>query len=231
MERSDRPIIKICGIRHAAHALAVADAGADLIGFVFAPSKRQVRAEEARPVVEAIGESAVPVGLFVDEPVETIRTVSDASGVRLLQIHWRTDERDLETLPLPYLLVRRTEPGARYDSVAADVDRVFRSSNPPLAILIDSFHPRASGGTGTLADWSLAAKLATVFPVMLAGGLTPENVSDAIEQVRPIGVDVSSGVEIDGVKSDERIRQFVANARAAFERYSASSSSRSERHS
>ena len=132
-------------------------------------------------------------------------------------------ERDLLALEHPYLLVRRTEPGATYDAVAADLDRVARSANPPLRFLIDSYHPGQSGGTGALADWELAARLAAVFPILLAGGLNPENVESAIDQVRPAGVDVSTGVEIDGAKSDERIRAFVENARRAFADQSSSS--------
>jgi len=212
----DRPLVKICGLRSLDHAKTACDAGADLIGFVFASSKRQVSADFVRPIVEELSGPAIPVGLFVDESVTEIIQTARRAGIELLQVHWRKDERDLLALDLPYLLVRRTEPGATYDAVAADLDRVARSANPPVRFLIDSYHPGQSGGTGTLADWDLAARLATVFPILLAGGLNPENVANAIEQVRPAGVDVSSGVETGGTKSDERIRAFVGNARRAF---------------
>lgn len=221
----EHSLVKICGLRTLEHAQVASDAGADLVGFVFAPSKRQVNADIVRPIIAALGGSAIPVGLFVSEPVETINATATAAGISLLQVHWRADERDLQALELPYLLVRRTEPDATYEEVAFDLERVLGSANPPLRFLIDAYHPGLAGGTGMLADWELAAQLARSFPVMLAGGLTPENVGDAIEQVRPVGVDVSSGVEVDGVKSSERIRAFVGNARTAFDRQSSSSES------
>ena len=216
-------LVKICGLRTLEQAQVANDAGADLVGFVFAPSKRQVTPEIVRPIVQAMRGPSLPVGLFVDESIATIDATAQAAGIALLQVHWRADERDLLEFQFPYLLVRRTEPDATYDGLALDFERVLRSPNPPLRILIDAYHPGEAGGTGRLADWALAARLARSFPVVLAGGLNPENVGTAIEQVGPAGVDVSSGVEIDGAKSPERIRAFVENARAAFERQSSSS--------
>lgn len=218
----DSPIVKICGLSQFDHVQAANDAGADLVGFVFAPSRRQVNAELVHAIVSELKGNAIPVGLFVDESVDEINASARAAAVELLQVHWRADERDLLALDLPYMLVRRTEPGATDDSVAPDLDRILNGRNPPLRFLIDSYHPGASGGTGVLADWGLAAELARSFPLVLAGGLSPANVADAIESVSPAGVDVSSGVELDGVKSPELIYSFVENARAAFARYSSS---------
>jgi len=220
----ERRIIKICGLSQLDHAQAASDARADLVGFVFAPSRRQVTAAQTRAIVEALRGNAVPIGLFVEEPVEEINSTAAAAGIELLQVHWRADERELLALELPYLLVRRTEPGATYDSVAPELERVLQSPNPPLRFLVDSYHPGASGGTGVLADWELSAQLSQSFPVVLAGGLSPSNVSEAIETVRPDGVDVSSGVESEGKKTPELIRAFIENARASFDRYSSSSS-------
>lgn len=224
----DRSLIKICGLRTLEHAQAANDAGADLVGFVFTSSRRQVTAELVRPIVETITGQSVSVGLFVDEPVDEINRVARAAGVDILQVFWRADERDLLALDLPYLLVRRTEPDATYDRIARDFDRVANSANPPLRFLVDSYHPGQHGGTGILADWGLAAELARSFPIVLAGGLSPENVTGAIDRVHPAGVDVSSGVEIEGVKSVVRIDDFIANARAAFDCYSSSSVSNSQ---
>lgn len=220
----DRPLVKICGMRNVEVAQAANDAGSDLIGFVFAPSRRQVTAEQARDIVDGTTGSAVPVGLFVDDPVEEINATARAVGIQLLQLHWRENDADLQRFKLPYYLVRRTEPGATYDEVAPDLERVMGLPIPPQWIMVDAYHPGQSGGTGLLADWELSARLAESFPLMLAGGLRPDNVEGAIEQVRPAHVDVSSGVEIEGEKSPERILEFVENARAAFDRYSSSSS-------
>ena len=216
-------LIKICGLRSIELAQATNDAGADLIGFVFAPSRRQVTAEQARDIVATLIGPAIPVGLFVDQPVEDVNAIARTAGIQILQLHWRENEGDLEQFERPYYLVRRTEPGATYDAVAPDLERVLSSRNPPLWIMVDAYHPGQSGGTGLRADWDLATKLAASFPLMLAGGLNPENVSEAIDRVRPAHVDVSSGVEVDGDKSPELVQAFVANARSAFERYSSSS--------
>lgn len=220
----DRPLVKICGMRSVEIAQASNDAGADLVGFVFAKSRRQVSPEQARDIVDGMSGDAVPVGLFVDDSVDAINTTARSAGIRLLQILWRANESELARLELPYFLVRRTEPGATYDDIAPDLERVLNLPVPPLWIMVDAYHPGQNGGTGLLADWDLSAQLARSFPLMLAGGLRPENVAQAIAQVRPAHVDVSSGVEIDGDKSPERIRAFVENARFAFDRYSSSSS-------
>lgn len=219
----DRPLVKICGLRDLERAQAVSDAGADLVGLNFSPrSRRQVSVEDARVIVDGLHGEVVTVGLFVEETVAQINATAAAAGVQTLQVYWREDERDLLEFELPYLIVRRTEPGAVYDMVAPDLTRLLESPNPPFAVLIDSYHPGALGGTGVLADWELSAQLARSFPVMLAGGLKPSNVAEAIETVHPAGVDVASGVEVDGIKSPELIRDFVHNARAAFETYSSS---------
>lgn len=220
----DRPLVKICGVKQIDHAQAASDAGADFIGFNFsALSPRRVSAERAREIIDALQGDTVPVGLFVEQSVEQIEGIATATNIRMLQVFWRDDTQFLLDLNLPYMLVRRTEPDATYDSVAPGLERVMNSANPPRLFLIDSYHPGAMGGTGVLANWGLAAQLAKTFPVMLAGGLKPSNVAEAIESVRPLGVDVASGVESNGEKSPELIRAFVESARAAFARYSSSS--------
>jgi phosphoribosylanthranilate isomerase len=99
----------------------------------------------------------------------------------------------------------------------AEIGRYHSSPQPPLAILVDGYAEEFAGGTGVRADWRLAAEIGASFPIILAGGLEPENVGTAIRQVRPLGVDVSSGVEIDGEKSSGRIEEFIRAARRAFQ--------------
>jgi phosphoribosylanthranilate isomerase len=100
--------------------------------------------------------------------------------------------------------------------VLSEIHRYQSAPVPPVGILVDGYSEQASGGTGARADWSLAAEICAGAPILLAGGLDPENVGDAIQRVRPLGVDVSSGVEIDGIKDSALITQFIRAARAAF---------------
>lgn len=217
------PLVKICGLRTLELAQATSDAGADLIGFVFAPSRRQVTAERAREIIAKLQGPAIPVGLFVDQSVDEINEIARAADLGILQLHWRDNAADFQRFERPYYVVRRTEPGATFDDIAPELERLLESSSPPLWVMVDAYHPTQSGGTGHQADWVLSSRLAASFPLMLAGGLNPDNVADAIAQVRPAHVDVSSGVEVDGAKSPDLIRAFVTNARAAFVRYSSSS--------
>lgn len=212
------PIIKICGVKEPEHALAAAEAGATHIGFNFAASKRYVEPEQARRCIEALKAThpmVVTVGLFVEAPVQEILAVSEASGIDHLQLHGALDSALVEALPLPVWPVMRTAPGEHLSTI----ETRFAVLQPAgvSAVLLDAYHPTLAGGTGQLADWDFATEAARSLPVILAGGLNPGNVDDAILQVRPVGVDVSSGVERDGRKDVELIRAFVAAARAAFD--------------
>ncbi len=211
-------VIKICGLRQPDHGEVAATAGADLIGFVFAESRRRVTPAEARAVSErarAVNPDLRTVGLFVDASPEHIGEIQTASGVDLVQLHGMPSRDEVERIGLPAVIVVRD----RSDRSAVTVlDYACEMAGHELVemIMIDAHHPTLAGGTGILADWSVAAELARQVPLMLAGGLNPENVGDAIARVRPAAVDVSSGVERDGIKDPDLIRRFVANARAAF---------------
>jgi phosphoribosylanthranilate isomerase len=120
-------------------------------------------------------------------------------------------------LPVPALKALRPRPGAKATDVLAEIDRYHSSTRPPLGILVDGYAENAAGGTGSRTDWQLAREISATVPILLAGGLDPQNVAAAIRQVRPLGVDVSSGVEIDGVKAAGRIEEFIRAARQAFQ--------------
>lgn len=209
-------LIKICGIREHEHAEAAAAAGADFIGFVFAESRRRVTPAEACQLI-ATARTTNPairaVGLFVNASSDEIRRVRDTAGFDLVQLHGeRTTER-LSELGVPAIVSLRVEPEAdplQLHRFAEDVARYAE------LIMIDGYHPTLAGGTGLRADWNVAGRLALNVPVLLAGGLDPECVSEAIRTVQPAGVDVSGGVERNGIKDAELIRSFIANARAAF---------------
>lgn len=205
-------VVKICGLRTAEHALAAAAAGVDMIGLVFAPSKRRVEPAEAAALVAALrahehGRRVQVVGLFVNEPANTINAVSAHVGLDLVQLSGDEPPLLAAALALPVIKSVRLDGSAREDA--------WLQQLPDRPVLLDAHVPGAYGGTGQRADWARAALLARQRPVLLAGGLTPDNVADAVAQVRPWGVDVSSGVELAGHKDAGRIRAFVTNARAA----------------
>jgi len=210
-------IIKICGLREPEDALAAAEAGATHIGYNFALSRRRVDAAQARRCIDITKASfpeVMAVGLFVDATVDEMLTVSGEAGVDLIQVHNQPNAALIARLRLPVLPVTRTAPGERARSVIDYFESV--RSDRVRALLLDAYHPTLAGGTGALADWDLAAESARSVPVVLAGGLNPTNAGDAIRHVRPLGVDVSSGVERDGRKDAALIRAFIKEALAAF---------------
>lgn len=191
-----------------------------MLGFIFAPARRQVSAEIARLCIEAAREAAnravVAVGVFVDASGAEIRQTASEAGLDMVQLNGLAPPDLLESLRIPASVALRPRGDTLLDAIHSEIDGLLMGPRPPVAFLVDSYSEYAAGGTGERADWGLAAEINAIAPVLLAGGLNPENVSEAIRQVRPRGVDVSSGVEVDGVKNVERIGAFVRTAREAF---------------
>lgn len=224
---SERTLVKICGVRTPEQALVAADAGADLIGLVFyPPSPRHVTPAESAAIVDALdaaGSTMTVVGLFVNETPERINATVEEVGLGLVQLSGDEQPADLARIAAPLLRAVQLSPDegivrARERVTAAIVMTQGREAGPlgrPLTPLLDAHVPGVYGGTGARADRTLAATLARLWPLFLAGGLTPDNVGEAIAAVRPLGVDVSSGVETDGVKDPDKIRAFVRAVRAA----------------
>lgn len=216
-------LIKIDGLRQPEHAVAAAVGGADLIGFIFAPARRQVSTAVARDCIRAARDAAVDrevvaVGVFVDAEPATIEAIAQIADLDVAQLHGSENPAILDAVTMPVFKALRPRGGAQVSDVLAEIAG-FRIHQPPAAgFLIDGFSEGAAGGTGVRADWELAASVNRVVPIFLAGGLDPDNVSLAIRSVRPLGVDVSSGVEIDGEKCPERIVAFIQAARLAFVR-------------
>ncbi|MDX9709588.1 MAG: phosphoribosylanthranilate isomerase [Trichloromonas sp.] len=200
--------IKICGITRIDDALQACACGADALGLVFyEKSPRCVTREQARAIVAALPPFVTTVGLFVNEPPESIRETVDFCGLDVIQVHGDEGPEACRFPPHRVLKALRV----RGEESLAGVERFAVS-----ALLLDAWHPDSYGGTGQLGDWKLAARLAAERPVILAGGLNPENVAEAIRRVRPYGVDVSSGVESSpGRKDPARVAAFIRNARAA----------------
>ncbi|MCS6907115.1 MAG: phosphoribosylanthranilate isomerase [Anaerolineales bacterium] len=209
--------VKICGIRTLEEARWSIDSGADFLGFNFyPPSPRSISVEECRRITRFLrreSPSTVLVGVFVNQPahqvLETLEycelDLAQLSGDEALEEQFLLGERAYKALRLPQ--------GAQ----AITLDRHFYLRNTPPAFLVDASLPGQYGGTGHPTDWKLAAWLAAQHPIFLAGGLTPDNVAQAIREVRPWGVDVASGVEAEpGKKERSKIEAFIRNAHRAF---------------
>lgn len=200
---------KICGITRLEDALAAIEAGADAIGFVFyAKSPRAVTAEQARAIISALPPFVTTVGLFVDMPRAELTTLLQAVPLDLLQFHGDETAADCAGYGRPFIKALRVQAG---DDVSAMIALYPEASG----ILLDTFVAGVPGGTGEAFDWSLVPAQSSK-PIILAGGLTAENVRAAIEQVQPYAVDVSGGVEQSkGIKSAEKVRAFIRAVKGA----------------
>lgn len=218
-------LIKICGLATVEHALAAAVAGADFIGLVFAPSRRQIRAAHAAEIVRGLrqhpaGARVRVVGLFVNEQPAHINQLVAQCGLDYVQLSGDELPQAMAGIQRPVfksLRLNDSPAEAAWLHIAAQAagSGVAAPQMAPWPFLVDAHQPGSYGGTGTLADWGRAAQLARQRPLLLAGGLNPANVAAAIAQVQPHGVDVSSGVEIEGKKDTARIEAFIQAARSA----------------
>ena len=206
-----RLFVKICGVTSKDDARMAADAGADAVGLVFWPgSPRQVDAETARGITAALPPFVLRVGVFVNADRETLARTAEEAGLDLLQLHGDEPPEALENLPRRALKAIRVGPGF----APAEAERY---AGHAAGLLLDTRAQGAPGGTGRAFDWSLARGLRERCGfLVLAGGLTPETVGEAIRAVRPHGVDVSSGVESSpGRKDPLKVRAFVEAVRSA----------------
>lgn len=200
-----RTRVKICGITRVQDAQAAVMAGADAIGFVFAEaSPRCITAEQARALAAALPPFITIVGLFVDMPATRIRDILGQVPLNLLQFHGNETPEDCRQFGRPYIRAIRMAPGV---DIVAEARRYAQAAG----LLLDAFDPQLAGGTGATFDWTRVPQDLNK-PVILAGGLTPENVARAIQAVRPYAVDVSSGVEQSkGIKDAAKIAAFIRN--------------------
>ena len=209
--------VKICGIREKAHALAVIEAGGDFIGLVFAPSPRQVTPDRARDIVNAIrhcSENTAVVGVFVNMPAPVVNRIASTCNLDWVQLSGDESWEYCRQITSPLIKAVRISPDQHSQEICANLTTgAGVLSDRRYLYLLDSQVKGKYGGTGMAFDWGLARQVAERFPVIIAGGLTPENVAQAIETVTPWGVDVSSGVEVDGVKDIAEIRAFIEAVR------------------
>jgi len=215
--RLPEPFIKICSLREPQQAEFAVAAGASAVGLIFAEARRQVTVDRAVEIVRELrrldgDQPFLVVGVFVDQAADEINGVAERVGLDLVQLHGFEIPEVVARIERPVIKVVRTAGGQDgwafdgYESLAV----------PPIAYLVDGHSTSGAGGTGARGDWTAASELALGSHLVLAGGLTPENVGDAVRAVRPFGVDVSTGVEIEGVKDRAKVIAFVGAARAAF---------------
>jgi phosphoribosylanthranilate isomerase len=201
-------LIKICGIRSLAAAQTVQKFGADLIGFVFAASRRQIDVTLAAEICRSVSGPA-KVGVFVNQPPEDVNAIASYCQLDYIQLHGDESVEYRRSLNRRLIRAVRVGPGLKPED--------FESDSPDW-LLLDSFVVGQPGGTGVTFDWQAIERPRQKF--FVAGGLNADNVADTIRILRPYGVDVSGGVETDGVKDLEKIRQFIAAARAAERKFS-----------
>jgi phosphoribosylanthranilate isomerase len=204
-------MVKICGITRLEDARVAVDAGADALGFMFyEPSKRFVKPENAARIIAGVAASVDRVGVFVNADEDTVRCAIEVSGINVIQLHGEEVPGFCEKFgPLKIWKAFRVE---NEESLAG-----VRRFNNVDAWLLDSYVKGSHGGTGETFNWDLAIKAKeNGRPIILAGGLVPENIGEAVRKVRPYGVDVSSGVEsAPGIKDAGKIRAFIRAAKAA----------------
>jgi phosphoribosylanthranilate isomerase len=208
--------VKICGVTTPDDARLAADCGAVAVGLNFYPqSPRYIDPQAAAAIIRALPPFTSPVGVFVGMPMRQVCAVAFQLGLRGVQTY---DDRPPTDDPFPFAHVPafRVKDAGGLEHVRRFVEEAKLLGRPPVAVLIDAHVEGHMGGTGRQAPWELLRGYDPGVPLVLAGGLTPENVEEAIALVRPWGVDVASGVEsAPGRKDSQRVAQFVRNAREA----------------
>ncbi len=210
--------VKICGLTNLDDALTAIEAGADYLGFIlYPPSKRGVSAKQVQCIVShlrSLPSCPTLVGVFVNEDVETVRETLAFCELDVAQLHGDESAETLQALrPTAYKAIRPQN----LTEAERDSERFAIDSQQLPSILIDAYHPKLYGGTGEVSDWEMARQLSQKrdLRLMLAGGLSAENVATAIQAVQPFAVDVASGVEASpGQKDPDKVRRFVAVAKA-----------------
>ena len=199
--------VKVCGLTRPEDIDAVNRFAPDYVGFVFAPSRRQVSPETARRLIRGLAEGILPVGVFVNEVPQRVAFIAAMCGLRVIQLHGDEDSETQDE-------VRRLTGREVWKAVRVKDRESLLEVTEGRAdrYLLDAYHPEQRGGCGQTFDWSLLKEIPSE-KIVLAGGLMPENVAQAVRDIQPYGVDVSSGVETDGQKDPEKIKEFIRSVR------------------
>jgi len=208
--------IKICGITEVIYARAALEARADLIGVVFAPSPRQVTPEKAREIVSAIKEDKLPVvGVFVNTPAEIVNRVATFCGLDRVQLSGNETWEYCQQIEKPIIKAIRVSSKWSPERLLKHLQKGHQLlGHKSILYLMDTLAENQYGGTGQTFDWGIAEIPVSRFPLIIAGGLNAGNVGQVVAKLKPWGVDVSSGIETDGVKSIEKIRAFIQAVRS-----------------
>ena len=199
--------IKICGITNTEDAVAAAEMGADAVGFVFAPSPRQITPEKAREIIMALPPLVQTVGVFVDEDPERVTSIAESCPLDILQFHGKEPPGYCRQFARRVVKVMRVQSRDHLEGCS-------EYSGVVNAFLLDTYVPGQPGGTGATFDWNLALEAKEYGPIILAGGLNPDNVAAAIRAAKPYAVDAGSGLEQQpGVKDHEKMTRFIQAVR------------------
>jgi phosphoribosylanthranilate isomerase len=195
--------VKICGITDLETALVAVKCGADAIGFVFADSKRRISIKHARKIIEKLPKNLMKIGVFVNEQGDTIEQIVKETGINMVQLHGDESTIDCAGFSVPVIKALNIE----------SADDLFKANEYDCDyILLDSPKGKYRGGNGIVFDWNIIKQIKGKV-IILAGGLTRENVAEAIQTVHPYMVDVSSGVELNGKKDKGKINDFINEAK------------------
>ena len=211
--------VKICGLMDVEHALAAAEAGADFVGMVFAEGRRKLtpaKAKEIASAVHAIPNAPQVVGVFAGHSAAEVNRIAEFCGLDRVQLAGGEPWPFCLEMTHPVTKTVHIAPETTVDHVLGEIAEGERAlAGRDVIVLLDTKVGKASGGTGHLFDWSIAREAARYHSVIVAGGLDPENVGRLVTDVRPWGVDVSSGVETNGRKDPAKIRAFIEAVRRA----------------
>ncbi|MFH0847684.1 MAG: phosphoribosylanthranilate isomerase [Chloroflexota bacterium] len=211
--------VKICGVREVTHALSAAEAGADFVGFILAPGRRQVSPEMAKEIVAALKGLEHPpltVGVFVNAKAEEVNRIVRFAGLDMVQLSGDESWEYSLAIDRPITKVVHVPDYKSSRELMSHLELGRRTlGERPFIPLLDSGGSGAYGGTGEVFDWEVVGDIPEEFTAVVAGGLTPENVGELVRRTKPWGVDVSSGVETEGRKDSLKIRAFLEAVRQA----------------